>query len=300
MKNSLYTLIVLLLVSCGKDNNSKTTTTTTTLPTSISSKPDTKENHISATESALQEIIFKTDSVKKHLTTSNALALYLKFRENTTDLITKINNDNGYIIDNYYTHISEKSHALELPDSLQTKFKNLEKAHIEFWEIGEGYIEIRPKADFYQTIFDNKLPPDYNEFVKLEAFENKDLIGADAGLVITFQELSVLVLNWEKFLLKYPNSKLYAEVKENYKNLLSIYLFGLDNTPTFEDYGNEDNQLNAENKKEFERFISKNPKSITSKIVISLLEGIQNNLKRDELHKKIEQDYLKYPITTNE
>ncbi|MCL9805246.1 hypothetical protein NAT51_06925 [Flavobacterium amniphilum] len=296
-KLSIFPLLF-LLISCGKENNNKTTADKTdSIAVSEEVKPDAADNQSGVTERALKEIIFKTDSVKKHLNRKNALALYLKFREDTGELIGKIDKDNTYILDNFYTHVSEKTQKLNLPDSLKTKFRDIKKANIEFWEIGEGYIEIRPKADYYQKIFDNKLSADYNEFVKLEAFENKDLIGADAGLTISFEELSVLVLNWENFLLKYPNSKLYAEVKENYKNLLNIYLFGLDNTPTYENNGDNVLELYNENKKEFERFTSKNPESVASKIVLSLLEEFKNKSTYDDLHKKRDQEFLKYPIT---
>jgi hypothetical protein len=296
-KNLSFLFSILLLASCGKENKSKTNNQTDSIAITADTKPNLTEEQSTETDKALKQIIFKTDSVKKHLTPKNALALYLKFREETDELISKIDKENTYILDNFYTHVSEKTQKLSLPDSLKTKFRNLEKANIEFWEIGEGYIEIRPKANYYQKVFENKLPADYNEFVKLEAFENKDLIGADAGLSISFEELSVLVLNWENFLLKYPNSKLYAEVKENYKNLLNIYLFGLDNTPTYENNGDNTYELYDENKKEFERFTSKNPKSVASKIVLSLLEEFKNNSSSNEFHKKIDQEFLKYAIT---
>ena len=298
MKKTVFAFILIAsLFSCGKEAKIKTADKTDpgTLTKNTASTLTAKSTN--PTAKALEEIIFKTDSVKQHIHSKNALALYLKFREETEQLVSRIAEDNAYLLDNYYTHFSEKTNALILPDSLQLKLKGFKKANIEFQEIGEGYVEVRPVANYYVNIFNGKLPTDYNDYIRLEAFENKELIAADAGLVISFKELSVLVLHWETFLQKHPHSVLFKQVKEKYKGLLGMYLFGLDNTPTMEANGDNVMEVYEENQKEFERFTVQNPKSVTSKLVLALLEGIKSHLEPNDLNKKIEQEFLKYTIT---
>src|SRR4030095_807112 len=97
-----------------------------------------------------------------------------------------------------------------------------------------------------------------------EAFDNDKWYEADAGFVISLTEVSQRVLNWEKFLIKFPNSPLYEEAREKYKYYLRDYLYGLDNTSNFE---SGETTLTAESKKEFDRYISKNPTAVSAKIV---------------------------------
>ena len=88
--------------------------------------------------------------------------------------------------------------------------------------------------------------------------------------VISFTEVSERIIYWENYLNRYPNSKLFYKSKEYYSEYLNDYLFGMDNTPT---YDFETKLILDETKKEFNRFIKANPKSKSARIVNLFLEN---------------------------
>ncbi len=282
MKLYLYIYTLLILFSCKENKVAK-------------------ENPIELKTDSIKEIpkieLSKTDLILDELNADKSL-LYEKLKsENTDDFnnlfenfkakreikIAKLNELEENLLANYINFYDNNSQKYILPDSLKVKNSAFEKANLEFWGVGEGFTELRSEPNFYYNTFKNYVTIDYSDFLLLEAKDNSVLYSADAGISITFEEVSERVLYWENYLNKYPKSKLFEKAREDFINYCTNYLFGMDNTPTFE-YSN--NEIYPENQLEFDRFISKNPKSKLSALVNLLMTNIKK-MNADELRKML-------------
>lgn len=290
-------LVLYLLGSCKQDKNNEVHDTGINYVTDTLSvenkvidsnvahtKPDTK-NFITT---FLQQKKNVSDKLKT-LTKKQADALYLTYKKQNDSLLTALQGYEANTLDNYYNLFYTNGDKIKIPDSLQNKVNLLTSAGLEFWEIGEGYVEIRTKPDFYKEIFNNKVSEDVNQYIAITARESTELYTADAGLLLPFNQIGERVITWERFISKYPRGILIKEAKENYANYQINYLFGTDNTPTM-DY--PDTKLPDENKNEFKRFIKKYPESFTSKLANTILEYKGNSY--DDLKKKITSDQENY------
>ncbi|MCV2486414.1 hypothetical protein OD917_15880 [Flavobacterium sp. SH_e] len=226
------------------------------------------------------EVILKLKSIANK---EAANALYEKYYEENNILLGQIEEKESGVLDKFY---NEEENAKREVKLLGDK---LSKHQLEYFEIGEGYVEIEPLPDFYYKIFKNYVTSDYKDYLYLKSEENKTLYSADAGLVISFKDLGDRIIWWENFMAKYPNSKLFIAVKEEYKNYQMDYLIGQDNTPTAE-RATEENYIYPENIEEFNRFLKKYPKSPT----VSLINLFRENFKSESIHDilRAEQDKL--------
>jgi len=210
-------------------------------------------------------------------------ALYEKYIEENNTLLGQIAEKESGILDKFYNEDEADKKAVKLLG------EKLNKHQLEFWEIGEGYVEIEPVPDFYYRIFKDYVTSDYKEYLYLKSEENKTLYSADAGLVISFKDLGDRVISWENFMTKYPDSKLISSVKEEYKNYQMDYLVGQDNTPTAE-RATDEKYIYPENIQEFNRFMKKYPKSPTVPLINLFMENFKSESIFDLL--RAEQDKL--------
>ncbi len=269
-----------------------------------------KENPIELKTDSIKEIpkidLSKTYLILDELNADKSLLLEKLKSKNTDDFnnlfenfkskreikIAKLNELEENLLANYINFYDNNSQKYILPDSLKIKNSAFEKANLEFWGVGEGFTELRTEPNFYYNTFKNYVTKDYCDFLLLEAKDNSVLYSADAGIGITFEEVSERVLYWENYLNKYPKSKLFEKAREDYINYCMNYLFGMDNTPTFEYSTNE---IYPENQLEFDRFISKNPKSKLTALVNLLLTNIKN-MNADDLRKILNDECSKLYI----
>jgi len=198
-----------------------------------------------------------------------ANALYEKYFEENSTLLQQIAAKESKILDKFYNDDEADKKAVKLLG------EKLSKHQLQYWEIGEGYVEIEPLNDFYYKIFKDYVTDDYKDYLYLKSEENKSLYSADAGLVISFKDLGDRIISWENFMAKYPNSKLIASVKEEYKNYQMDYLVGQDNTPTAE-RSSDEKYIYPENIQEFNRFLKKYPKSPTVPLINLFLENFKS------------------------
>ncbi|UPZ17547.1 hypothetical protein [Flavobacterium humidisoli] len=198
-----------------------------------------------------------------------ANALYEKYFEENSTLLQQIAAKESGVLDKFYNDDEADKKAVKLLG------EKLSKHQVQYWEIGEGYVEIEPLNDFYYKIFKNYVTDDYKDYLYLKSEENKSLYSADAGLVISFKDLGDRIISWENFMTKYPNSKLIASVKEEYKNYQMDYLVGQDNTPTAE-RSSDEKYIYPENIQEFNRFLKKYPKSPTVPLINLFLENFKS------------------------
>jgi hypothetical protein len=287
---------LILNISCKEDQNNsdfKNTTATETTKDTIPEVVEVKENKTEAIIDKLNkdklDLIAKLGSSES----DNQNKLYESYRAEREKTLEALNSAEGSLLEKYVNFYNEKAGKILLPDSIEKKKEAFEKANVEFWEVGEGYTELRNEPYFYATIFKNYLTNDYKDFLDIEAKENTVLYSADAGIAISFKEVSERMLSWEKFLIKFPNSKLFDAAKENYNFYVMDYLFGEDNTPAIE-YA--DKTIYPENKTEFQRYIKENPNSTSTILVQFLLDNIEKVQTTDDLRKLLDKELSKYFI----
>ncbi len=233
------------------------------------------------------------NKLSKATNKSQGNEIYEEYVENMENRIKNFNEleaDFLAIYTNYYEH--EKNQYI-FPDSLQQHVDLFKKTELEFWEIGEGFVEIRYKPYHYYNMFKGKVTTDYEYFLKNEAKENTVLYSADAGILISPKDLGDRVLTWEKFMIQYPKSPLFETASTLYKEYCYDYLMGKENTRTvnYSD-GNLETEINAE----FKRFMSKNPNSRTTKTIKAFLAQVDSNPDYEALDKWVKKTLNIQPV----
>lgn len=294
MKKIIYYFLIIILIACNNQVKSKAKHQNDESQNAQVTYNDTLNNlKEDIPEDLIDYIIYKRTKVKeeiKNLDKNNCTDLYVRFKIEMDSLVRLISNhkENLELQDNYYSiFFDSEGKPKKLSKSLKSKLKRFDDAKLELWDVGEGMSELRTKPDFYTTLFEHKLNSDYDDYIHLIAKDDAILYAADAGLIISHRALSERVLHWEKFLQKHTKSKLRKEVLEIYKYYQQNYIIGLDNTP-FRDY--ETNEIYPEAKEEFLRFTKSNPKSVTSSIVLKILD---QKLSSEEIYKFLEREQLK-------
>ena len=143
--------------------------------------------------------------------------------------------------------------------------------------------------DFYYNIFKNYVSDDYRDFIKL-CSEDIDYIDYFSSLEEHPEIIADKVINWEKFLEKYPDSKLRKKANDICYSYRDDYILALTSLPTTEALKN--GKIN-EDVKELNRFIKKYPNSPTTEIIKYYLENYKNEDINDILADKIEEIYNK-------
>ncbi|MGQ2982685.1 hypothetical protein [Flavobacterium sp.] len=278
MKYLALLLFGILLVSCKKEA-SQDNAVTVSIDTAFAEveTPVADNRQTSDLEKLVAEFSRLRDETRLKLSSlkpEEASALFDAYETKNNEIIGRLNILEGKLLEDFHAHFYDRNgDPAKLHDTIQYKKDLLGKAGLEFWHIGEGMGEIRAKNDYYLKMFRDHVTPDYKRFLMLQSADDSDLWSADAGIAITWEQLSQRVINWENFVLKYPESKLYARAAANYHMYRYSYLFGQDNTPTYE---HEGNTLYPEIVDEYNRFIKKHPTSPTAKIVKQMLDNSGN------------------------
>ncbi|MCU7613746.1 hypothetical protein N0B16_04780 [Chryseobacterium sp. GMJ5] len=213
--------------------------------------------------------------------------IYEEYLEIRNKYIHCLSSQLGDVLDNYVNYYNPENEQLQLPESVRKLSNELKKGSLEFREVGEGYTEIWSEPDHYYSIFGNKVTPDYNLYILQLSKESEKLYSADAGLAISWKELGERTVFWENFIKKYPDSFLISRAKELYHNYLYDYLFGMDNTPTYE---HSDGTIYSENREEFNRIIKKYPNSDVAKKSKELMNLFDAKIPEEEIRKRINID----------
>ncbi|MDR2237065.1 MAG: hypothetical protein LBE92_13170 [Chryseobacterium sp.] len=211
----------------------------------------------------------------------------VKIRTKYTGCLSTLHSD---ILDKYVNYYEYEKDRYNLPDHVKKVAAELKKAGLEFREVGEGITEIWTVPGYYTSVFKGKVTPDYDAYIAQTAKESESNYAADAGLIITWEELGERLIFWENFISKYPKSKLLKTVKQDYNNYLYDYLFGMDNTMTYE---SADGKLYDENIKEFNRIIKKYPNSNTAKKAKELITLFEAQTPVEQIREKmnVERQY---------
>jgi hypothetical protein len=130
----------------------------------------------------------------------------------------------------------------------------------------EGFSGFYFKKGYLAKNFKNYLSEEYLLYLKIN--DIRPFMYSDAALMIGWDELGTLLLNECNFIKKYPNSKKLKEVKLCYADDVITFIFGIDNTPSFE---------TPVARKEMKAFVSKYPEALATPLVKIYLENTKVN-----------------------
>ena len=225
-----------------------------------------------------EEVINKLKTLNKE----EANKFYEDYLESNNEILEKMNENDYTMLDNAF-YIGEGDIDKE---KLNKQNKFLDNYGLEVVEIEEGFM-LTEKKDFYYNIFKNYVSDDYRDFIKLRS-EDIDYIDYFSSLEEHPEIIADKVINWEKFLEKYPDSKLKKKANDICYSYRGDYIIALTSLPTTEALKN--GKIN-EDVKELNRFIKKYPNSTTTEIIKYYLENYKNENINDMLVDKNEEIY---------
>ena len=227
-----------------------------------------------------EEVINKLKTLNKE----EADKFYEDYLESNNEILEKMNENDYTMLDNAF-YIGEGDIDKE---KLNKQNKFLDNYGLEVVEIEEGFM-LTEKKDFYYNIFKNYVSDDYRDFIKL-CSEDIDYIDYFSSLEEHPEIIADKVINWEKFLEKYPDSKLRKKANDICYSYRGDYIFALISFTTTEALKN--GKIN-EDVKELNRFKNKYPNSPTTELIKYYLENYKNEDIRDMLADKNEEIYNK-------
>ena len=227
-----------------------------------------------------EEVINKLKTLNKE----EANKFYEDYLESNNEILEKMNENDYIMLDNAF-YIGEGDIDKE---KLNKQNKYLDNYGLEVVEIEEGFM-LTEKKDFYYNIFKNYVSDDYRDFIKL-CSEDIDYIDYFSSLEEHPEIIADKVINWEKFLEKYPDSKLKKKANDICYSYRGDYIIALTSLPTTEALKN--GKFN-EDVKELNRFIKKYPNSPTTEIIKYYLENYKNDDINDMLADKNIEIYNK-------
>ncbi|MDN3693014.1 hypothetical protein QWZ06_12335 [Chryseobacterium tructae] len=206
---------------------------------------------------------------------------YVKIRDKYTDCF---NDSQTEILDKYIDYHTNEPGTEHLPDNIKKMAAELNKAGLEFREMGEGLTEIHSLPGYYESVFKNKVTPDYGAYISQMAKDNKENYAVNGGLLITWEELGDRLIEWENFINKYPKSQLIRAAKDNYHNYLLDYLLGMDSDRI---YDNEEGKIYDDKKEAYSTLIKKYPNSATAKKTKELIAAYDAHVPVDQIEERI-------------
>ena len=232
----------------------------------------------------LEEFKKNKEEVIKELKTSNkeeANEIYEEYSVDNDKILEKINEIDVEMLDNTFY----KDEDIE-KEKLDKQNKFLDSYGLEVIQIEDGFT-LTEKKKFYYNLFKNFVTNDYREFLKLYS-EDIDYIEYSNFFDKYVEIIADRIVAWEKFLEKYPDSKLKGKAQNIYYTYRAGYIIRLTSSETKESLMN--GKAN-EAVKEFNRFIRKYPNSPTSDIIKYYLENYKEEDINTLISKKINKNY---------
>ena len=224
----------------------------------------------------------ETSEVLKNSTQEEANKMYKDYLEDNNKILEKINENNYTMLDNAF-YIGEGDIDKE---KLNKQNKFLDSYGLEVTQIEDGFM-LTEKKDFYYNIFKNYVSDDYKEFLKLRS-EDIDYFEDSNSFDKYLEIIADKIVAWEKFLEKYPDSKLKRKAQNMSYTYRAGYIFRLTSSETRESLMN--GKAN-DAVKEFNRFIKKYPNSPTSDIIKYYLENYKEEDIDTLISKKLNKNY---------
>lgn len=144
-----------------------------------------------------------------------------------------------------------------------------------FGEMGYKFIQLEGSVE---PIIDFRFVDNYKDLVssemldygKFKAQESDEIWAADAGIVITLDELGRRIVSAETFLQSYPDAREKAAVKSDLGNYLHGFLGGLPNTPVVSEGKFHPSYISA-----YEKFLKDYPDSHTTSVLGAYYEELK-------------------------
>ena len=232
----------------------------------------------------LEEFKKNREEVINKLKTSSkeeANEIYEEYSKNNNILLEKINEIDGEMLSSAFY----KDGNLE-KDKLDRQNKFLDSYGLEVIQIEDGFM-LTEKKKFYYNIFKNFVTDDYRDFLKLRS-EDIDYLESSNSFDKYFEIIADKIVAWEKFLEKYPDSKLKRKAQNMSYTYRAGYIFRLTSSETRESLMN--GKAN-DAVKEFNRFLKKYPNSPTSDIIKYYLENYKEEDIDTLISKKLNKNY---------
>ena len=232
----------------------------------------------------LEEFKKNKEEVINKLKTSNkeeANEIYEEYSVDNDKILEKINEIDVEMLDNTFY----KDGNIE-KDKLNKQNKFLDSYGLEVIQIEDGFMLIE-KNKFYYNLFKNFVTDDYKEFLKLRS-EDIDYLEYSNSFDKYLEIIADKIVAWEKFLEKYPDSKLKEKAQNIASTYRADYIISLTSSETRESLMN--GKAN-EAVKEFNRFIKKYPNSPTSDIIKYYLENYKEEDIDTLISKKLNKNY---------
>ena len=232
----------------------------------------------------LEEFKKNKEEVINKLKTSSkeeANEIYEKYSVDNDKILEKINEIDVEMLDNAFY----KDGNIE-KDKLNKQNKFLDSYGLEVIQIEDGFMLIE-KNKFYYNLFKNFVTDDYKEFLKLRS-EDIDYFEYSNSFDKYLEIIADKIVAWEKFLEKYPDSKLKRKAQNMSYTYRAGYIFRLTSSETRESLMN--GKAN-DAVKEFNRFIKKYPNSPTSDIIKYYLENYKEEDIDTLISKKLNKNY---------
>ena len=223
-----------------------------------------------------EEIINKIKTLNKE----EANKFYEDYLESNNEILEKMNENDYTMLDGAF--YNEKGYPDK--EKLNKQNKYLDNYGLEVIEIEEGFM-LTEKKDFYYNIFKNYVSDDYRDFIKL-CSEDIDYIDYFSSLEEHPEIIADKVINWEKFLEKYPDSKLRKKANDICYSYRDDYILALTSSQTTEVLKN--GKIN-EGVKELNRFINKYSNSPTTEIIKYYLENYKDEDIDQVISKKLNE-----------
>ncbi|WP_336010876.1 tetratricopeptide repeat protein [Fusobacterium polymorphum] len=224
-----------------------------------------------------EEVISKLKNSNKE----EANKIYEEYSVDNDKILEKINEIDGEMLSSAFY----KDGNLE-KDKLDRQNKFLDSYGLEVIQIEDGFMLIE-KNKFYYNLFKNFVTDDYKEFLKLRS-EDIDYLESSNSFDKYFEIIADKIVAWEKFLEKYPDSKLKRKAQNMSYTYRAGYIFRLTSSETRESLMN--GKAN-DAVKEFNRFIKKYPNSPTSDIIKYYLENYKEEDIDTLISKKLNKNY---------
>ena len=232
----------------------------------------------------LEEFKKNKEEVIKELKTSNkeeADKIFEEYSKSNEELLEKINKIDAEMLNiGFY-----KDENIE-KEKLDKQNKFLDSYGLEVIQIEDGFT-LTEKKKFYYNLFKNFVTNDYREFLKLYS-EDINYIEYSNFFDKYVEIIADRIVAWEKFLEKYPDSKLKGKAQNIYYTYRAGYIIRLTSSETRESLmnGKADGAV-----KEFNRFIRKYPNSPTSDIIKYYLENYKEENINTLISKKLNKNY---------
>ncbi|WP_338947186.1 tetratricopeptide repeat protein [Fusobacterium canifelinum] len=232
----------------------------------------------------LEEFKKNKEEVINKLKTSSkeeANEIYEKYSVDNDKILEKINEIDVEMLDNAFY----KDGNIE-KDKLNKQNKFLDSYGLEVIQIEDGFMLIE-KNKFYYNLFKNFVTDDYKEFLKLRS-EDIDYFEDSNSFDKYLEIIANKIVAWEKFLEKYPDSKLKRKTQNISYTYRAGYIFRLTSSETRESLMN--GKAN-EAVTELNRFIRKYPNSPTTDIIKYYLENYKEEDINTLISKKLNKNF---------